>query len=194
MIRPLPFVWPYALVFWAVELWAFYPELSVLRSAKRSGNTQDAKSLQVILRGLNAAYFIAFAIAWGPWMQIRYYRTAIFFIGVALMVAGSLLRRHCFRQLGASFTGDVRATSEQKVVTSGAYSLLRHPSYTAAIILNIGIGLALGSWASVLVLVVTSLAVYSYRISVEERALLAAIGQPYELFMRSRKRLIPFIY
>ena len=194
MIRPLPFVWPYALVFWAVELWAFYPEFSVLRSAKRSGNTQDAKSLQVILRGLNAAYFIAFAIAFAPWMQILYYRTAMFFIGVALMVAGSLLRRHCFRQLGASFTGDVRATSEQKVVTSGAYSLLRHPSYTAAIILNIGIGLSLGSWASVLVLVVTSLAVYSYRISVEERALLAAIGQPYELFMRSRKRLIPFLY
>ena len=193
MIRPLPFVWPYALVFWTVELWAFYPEFSVLRSAKRSG-TQDAKSLQVILRGLNAAYFIAFAIAWAPWMQILSYRTAVFFIGVALMMAGSLLRRHCFRQLGASFTGDVRASSEQKVVTSGAYSLLRHPSYTAAIILNIGIGLALGSWTSVIVLVVTSLAVYSYRIAVEERALLAAIGQPYELFMRSRKRLIPFIY
>ncbi len=110
------------------------------------------------------------------------------------MIAGSLLRRHCFRQLGASFTGDVRASSEQRVVTSGAYSLLRHPSYTAAIILNTGIGLALGSWASVIVLVVVSFAVYGYRISVEERALLAAIGEPYEQFMSTRKRLIPFIY
>jgi protein-S-isoprenylcysteine O-methyltransferase Ste14 len=194
MIRPLPFVWPYALIFWTVEVWAFYPEFKVLRSARRSGNNQDAKSLQVILRGLNAAYFVAFAIAWAPRMQVLSARTAIFFVGVALMVAGSLLRRHCFRQLGASFTGDVRASSEQQVVTGGAYSLLRHPSYTAAIILNIGIGLALGSWASVIVLVVTSFAVYSYRISVEERALLAEIGQPYEQFMRSRKRLIPFIY
>ena len=194
MIKPLPFAWPYALLFWTVEVWAFYPEFRVLRTAQRSGNTQDAKSLQVILRGLNAAYIAAFAIAFAPWMQILSNRTAVFFTGVALMVAGSLLRRHCFRQLGASFTGDVRASSQQKVVTTGAYSFLRHPSYTAAIILNIGIGLALGSWASVIVLVLISLAVYSYRISVEERALLAEIGEPYGQFMRSRKRLIPFIY
>jgi protein-S-isoprenylcysteine O-methyltransferase Ste14 len=194
MIKPLPFAWPYALLFWTVELWAFYPEFKVLRGARRSGNTQDAKSLQVILRGLNAAYFIAFAVAWVPWMQMLSDRAAVFFIGVALMIAGSLLRRHCFRQLGASFTGDVRASSEQMVVTSGAYSLLRHPSYTAAIILNTGIGLALGSWASVIVLVVVSFAVYGYRISVEERALVAAIGEPYEQFMNTRKRLIPFIY
>jgi protein-S-isoprenylcysteine O-methyltransferase Ste14 len=36
--------------------------------------------------------------------------------------------------------------------------------------------------------------VYSYRIAVEERAMLAAIGEPYREFMRTRKRLIPFVY
>lgn len=194
MLKPLPFVWPYALVFWAIELWAFYPEFRVLRYAKRSGNTQDAKSLQVILFGLNFAFAASFGIAWLPVMQIMTYRVAFFFIGVALMVAGSLLRRHCFRMLGTSFTGDVRATSDQQVISRGAYSMLRHPSYTAAILLNIGVALALGSWASLLILGVTSLVVYSYRISVEERALAAAIGEPYQDFMRTRKRLIPFVY
>jgi protein-S-isoprenylcysteine O-methyltransferase Ste14 len=193
-VRPLPFVWPYALLFWAVELWAFYPEFRVLQGAQRSGNATDAKSVQVILFGLNVAFFLSFLIAWMHSFRIQSDRVAVFFIGVALMIAGSVFRRHCFRMLGESFTGDVRARSDQEVVTRGAYSLLRHPSYTAAIIMNIGIALALGSWASLVILLVASVVVYSYRISVEERALVAAIGEPYRQFMSTRKRLIPFVY
>jgi len=193
-VRPLPFVWPYALIFWTVDVWAFYPEFGVLWRANREGNVKDANSLQVILFGLNIAYFGAFVGAWWHPMQIVNYRLGIFFIGIALMIAGSLLRRHCFRMLGESFTGDVRASTDQKVVNRGAYSILRHPSYTAAIILNAGLALALGSWASLILIVVASFLVYSYRISVEERALLNTIGEPYRDFMNSRKRLIPFVY
>jgi len=43
-------------------------------------------------------------------------------------------------------------------------------------------------------LAVASVAVYGFRMVVEERALLAAIGTPYQEFMNTRKRLIPFIY
>ncbi|MFI5311021.1 MAG: methyltransferase family protein, partial [Gemmatimonadales bacterium] len=87
-----------------------------------------------------------------------------------------------------------RAHADQQVVTSGAYAKLRHPAYTGGIVMNTGIGVALGSWASALLLLVVSFLVYAYRIKVEERALLAAIGEPYREFMRTRKRLIPFIY
>jgi protein-S-isoprenylcysteine O-methyltransferase Ste14 len=118
----------------------------------------------------------------------------VFLTGVALLVSGSLLRRHCWRMLGESFTGDVRASSGQAVVTRGAYALVRHPSYTAGILMNTGIGVALGNWASALILAVISFAVYQYRITVEERALLATIGEPYRVFMRTRKRLIPYVY
>ena len=96
--------------------------------------------------------------------------------------------------LGASFTGDVRASADQEIVTRGAYAILRHPSYTAGILMNTGIGIALGSWGSAATLALVSFAVYSYRIMVEERALLAIIGEPYKRFMSTRKRLIPFVY
>ena len=62
------------------------------------------------------------------------------------------------------------------------------------VLMNAGIGVALGSWGSTTVLVLASLAVYSYRIAVEERALLAVVGEPYREFMRTRRRLIPYIY
>ncbi len=60
--------------------------------------------------------------------------------------------------------------------------------------MNIGTGLALGSWASTALLALAAFAVYSYRIAVEERALLRVIGEPYRDFMTKRRRLIPFIY
>jgi protein-S-isoprenylcysteine O-methyltransferase Ste14 len=36
--------------------------------------------------------------------------------------------------------------------------------------------------------------VYTYRVRVEERALLAAIGEPYRRFMQTRKRFVPFLF
>jgi protein-S-isoprenylcysteine O-methyltransferase Ste14 len=56
-----------------------------------------------------------------------------------------------------------------------------------------GIGIALENWASVAILILVSVAVYSYRVAVEERALLETIGEPYATFMRTRKRFVPFI-
>lgn len=193
-MTPLPFVWPYALVFWAVDLWAFGPEFAIIRRARRSPSATDARSMQVIVIGMWIAYVAAFPLAWVPVLQIRGHRVGVFLVGVALLVGGSLLRRHCWRMLGASFTGDVRAMADQEVVTRGAYAFLRHPSYTAGIVMNTGVGVALGSWASTVLLMVASVAVYRYRMAVEERALLAAIGEPYERFLRTRKRLIPFVY
>jgi len=192
-VTPLPFVWPYALLFWAANFWAFSPEFRIIRRTQ-VGNTQDAKSRQVILLGTGIASVAAFPLAWVPALQISSHRVGVFFLGVALLVSGSLLRRHCWRMLGAAFTGDVRARADQDVVTRGAYAVLRHPSYTAGIIMYTALGIALGSWASGIILAAASCAVYAYRIKVEERALLAAIGEPYERFMRTRKRLIPFVY
>jgi protein-S-isoprenylcysteine O-methyltransferase Ste14 len=194
-MTPLPYVWPYALVFWAVFLWAFAPEFGIIQRAAKDQTATDSKSLQVIMLGQGLAFLVSFPLAWIAAFQFApSHRMAAFAAGVIMLAGGSLLRRHCFRTLGSSFTGDVRANENQKVVERGAYRILRHPAYTAGTIMNAGVGVAMGSWASATLLAVASLVVYSYRISVEERALLAAIGEPYREFMKTRKRLIPFIY
>ena len=194
-MTPLIYTWPYALLFWTVFVWAFMPEYGILRRARRTQGESDSKSLQVIVAGQSIAFFGSFALAWIPSLQFApAHRAIALYIGVALIVAGSLLRRHCWRMLGASFTGDVRAHQDQQVVGRGAYRFLRHPSYTAGIVVNAGVGIALGSWIGAVLLSVASAVVYMYRISVEERTLVAVIGEPYREFMKTRKRLIPFVY
>ena len=194
-LRPLPFVWPYAAIYWAVFVWAFLPEFRIVRRARRQQTATDSRSLQVILAVGSLSFFAAYPMAFVPALQITaVHRVPVFALGIATMVAGALLRRHCWRLLGESFTGDVRVREDQAVVSAGAYRFVRHPSYTAGVLLNAGIGIALGSWAAALLLTVTSVAAYVYRMNVEERALASVIGQPYRDFMSTRKRLIPFIY
>jgi protein-S-isoprenylcysteine O-methyltransferase len=197
-MTPLPFVWPYWPLFWVVVIWAFSPEFGIVRRAQKAAahaDSPDAGSVGVIVFGGGIAMAIAFALAWVPSLRVpTALNPAVFLIGVATIVAGSLLRRYCFRLLGASFTGDVRARPDQSIITTGPYALVRHPSYSAGMLMNTGMGLALGSWASAALLAVASLAIYSYRITVEERTLVAVLGEPYRQFMRTRRRLIPFIY
>ena len=197
-MRPLPFVWPYWLLFWTVFLWAFSPEYRIVRDARKPAarsDSPDAGSVRLIILGMGVASIIAFPLAWVAALRLpAAWRPVAFGIGMATLIAGSLLRRHCWRLLGASFTGDVRARADQPIVTTGAYALVRHPSYSAGILMNAGIGLALGSWGSTALLVLASFVVYRYRIAVEERALLAIVGEPYRQYIRTRRRLIPFVY
>ncbi|KAJ8509106.1 hypothetical protein ONZ45_g8690 [Pleurotus djamor] len=51
--------------------------------------------------------------------------------GVSLLAA--LYRRHCFAVLGRHFTFDLAIRKNHKLITSGPYSIVRHPSYTCAL-------------------------------------------------------------
>lgn len=192
-MRPLPFVWPYAAAFWAVYVWAYAPEFGfVVRGRRSPVPKEDAGSLPLVLTGMYVATLLAFVAA--PVVAPFPHRIAIFWIGLALLISGSLLRRHCFRVLGDRFTFAVTVDADQQVVDRGAYRWVRHPSYTGGTIMIIGVGLALGNWVSLLILTATTIAVYAYRVKVEERALLARIGEPYRIYMTRRKRFIPFVF
>jgi len=196
-MRPLPFVWPYALVFWVIYVWAFLPEWKVVQGGRegvKDADSKDSGSLKAILGGMWAALLIAYPLAFvKAWAFPQRWQLPLFVVGVLLIVLGSLLRRYCFRTLGEYFTGDVKARPDQPVITSGPYRLVRHPSYTAGMMMFIGIGLALGSWFSFALLTIATIATYSYRVAVEERVLLETIGEPYGKYMKERKRFIPYI-
>ena len=196
-MKPLPFVWPYALIFWPIYVWAFLPEMKVVKAgregAKHAGS-KDSGSMNVLLAATGVALFVSYPIAFvEAWSFPRSWHLPLFTAGLLLIVLGTLLRRYCWRTLGEYFTGDVRVREGQPVIRSGPYRLVRHPSYTAAMMMFIGIGLSLGSWLSLALVTVVAIASYSYRVVIEERALLDTIGEPYGAYMRECKRFIPYI-
>jgi protein-S-isoprenylcysteine O-methyltransferase Ste14 len=197
MTIPLPFTWPYFLVFWPVYAWVFFPEFRIVRRSTRNtpAPAEDRGSLRVVLAGFSVAMISAFILSFvAHRATLPGNRSVWFFIGLLTLVSGSLLRRHCFRILGTFFTGAVVIQADHRVVDAGAYRWVRHPAYSAALLIVSGIAFSLGNWLSFVVSFVVAFIAYSYRAHVEEQALLSSLGAPYARFMATRKRFIPFIW
>jgi len=140
---------------------------------------------------LGLGFTLSFAI---PQATMMWKRTSVFFAGITLMLAGLAFRFYAMWVLGRFFTYDVAVHAGQTIVEAGPYRYIRHPSYTGALITLVGLGLALGNWAAVLAILACMGAAYAYRISVEESALVAALGEPYKQYMRRTRRLVPFLF
>jgi protein-S-isoprenylcysteine O-methyltransferase Ste14 len=119
---------------------------------------------------------------------------AIFWIGILIIALGFALRIWAVTTLGKSFRTTVETNVDQKVIKSGPYRLIRHPSYSGILLFCLGYGIAVQNWLSLLVAVVLPLSALLYRIQVEEKALVASLGTEYETYLRSTKKLIPWVW
>lgn len=98
------------------------------------------------------------------------------------------------RSLGKYFTVDVTIREDHKIKKDGFYGVLRHPSYAASLLTFLGLGLYLNNWLSLIIACVPPFLAFSYRIAVEEKALVEQFGQDYLDYRKSTKKLIPYIY
>jgi protein-S-isoprenylcysteine O-methyltransferase Ste14 len=73
----------------------------------------------------------------------------IWALGTFIAIAGGLLRLRAYRELGRFFTFEISILKDHELVTSGPFSVVRHPSYTGLLALLWGSALAVaapGSW------------------------------------------------
>ncbi len=161
----------------------------------RHGSRADRGSLLVVICSAVAGIGGGFALAGGVQSAaIPDGRWPIFVVGLVLMCVGIAIRQWAITLLGQFFTIDIRVHPDQIVVERGPYRWVRHPSYTGIIITFAGIGLALGNWAALGLLLVVPTAGLLVRIRFEERALLEGLGEPYRRFAAGRSRLVPGVW
>jgi protein-S-isoprenylcysteine O-methyltransferase Ste14 len=161
----------------------------------KRGTRADRSSMLVVIAavviGMVAAFFAASSL---PAAAIQWARWSVYIVGLVLMWAGILLRQWAIRLLGRYFTVDVRVQADQPVVANGPYRYVRHPSYSGMILTFIGMGLCLGNWLSLAVLVVLPTVGLVLRIGVEERILFDQLGEPYRRYAQGRRRLVPGLW
>ncbi|MBA2678124.1 MAG: isoprenylcysteine carboxylmethyltransferase family protein [Ktedonobacteraceae bacterium] len=157
---------------------------------RRQDNGSFITLITLILLSLLFGTLIAFNV---PATTITVARFFLFWLGILLLNGGIVLRWYAINTLGAYFTTKVAIAPNQTLIETGPYRLIRHPSYTGLMLTLLGYSLCLTNWVSSLVIVGCALLGLSYRIRVEERVLMAQLGQPYREYMRHTKRLIPFV-
>ena len=181
----------------ACAIW-YVPELIgtfYQRAARRHGTRHDRGSYAVLIGVLWSGLMLGFGIAvLVPWAAIPVLRLPLFWLGIADILAGVAVRWYAIRVLGRFFTRDVAIQAGQTVVQAGPYRFVRHPAYSGTLLTLLGLGLTLGNWLALLVVLVSGVVGHGYRVHVEEQALIAALGEPYRAYMRSTRRFIPGVW
>ena len=176
-------------------LWLLPEAYYFLRSVGRrpGGSAQDRLSGPALIVALVVAVTLGSSLADSvPQAAINWERPWLFGLGLAIAVAGIVVRCYAVRSLGRFFTVRVTTSFDQVVVDTGPYRYVRHPSYTGALMTVFGVLLCATNWLSLLCFVI-ALPGFAYRIAVEEAALTETLGDSYRDYMRRTKRLIPLI-
>jgi protein-S-isoprenylcysteine O-methyltransferase Ste14 len=163
----------------------------LIRGGRSAGTRRrDRGSFLLIYVGVVGYFVIALSFAGSDVAKLP---SPAYYLGIIIMVLGIVIRQWAIAVLGRFFSRTVRVREDQTVVETGPYRYVRHPSYTGTLIFFVGFGLALQSWGAVLVLLPIFAVAYGYRIHVEEKLLIAELGEPYVSYTRRTKRLIPFV-
>lgn len=112
--------------------------------------------------------------------------------GDALVALGLLIDFFVLRQntYGAS---TIHTVDDQKVITTGLYGLVRHPMYVGALVMIMGVPLALGSWWGLAIPALT-MPVLVWRILDEERLLKRDLPGYMEYTQKVQYRLVPHLW
>ncbi|HUR69379.1 MAG TPA: isoprenylcysteine carboxylmethyltransferase family protein [Candidatus Thermoplasmatota archaeon] len=114
--------------------------------------------------------------------------------GFAILLAGGAIRVLAIRTLAQHFRYELRVEEGQRLVRTGLYARVRHPSYLGLLLIAVGAPLTLASWIGALVSLAILLPLIALRIRDEERVLEEGFGAEYDRYRGESWRLLPYVY
>ena len=90
---------------------------------------------------------------------------------LVLVVVGQTLRLLAMRSLGERWTARVLVLPNEPLVTTGAFTHVRHPNYVGVVIEIFALPLVYAGWRTALFFTVANALLLRHRIAVEEEAL-----------------------
>jgi protein-S-isoprenylcysteine O-methyltransferase Ste14 len=188
------FVCVFLLCSLAISLWLAVADPKLLERRMKAGPAAETQRSQKIIVGLVFVAFMGLMLLPAldrrfGWSDVPAWLVILGDLLVTLSYVGFFL---VFREntYGAA---TIQVAEGQRVISTGPYALVRHPMYSAAVVLMLGVPLALGSWWG-LVLVVSGVAVLVWRILDEERFLSDNLAGYTDYKNRVRFRLVPLVW
>ena len=190
--------WIFLLVFSVsvllITLYFLQKDPRLIESLIKAGPAAEQQKNQKIIQALASLFFILpFIVAsldhrFG-WSHVPTY---LVLLGDLLVTLGLYIVFLVFRE--NSFTSaTIEIQQEQKVISTGPYAVIRHPMYSGAFIMLLGVPLALGSWWA-LIFVFLLFAAIVWRLLEEEKFLAKNLTGYVSYRQKVRYRLIPYIW
>jgi protein-S-isoprenylcysteine O-methyltransferase Ste14 len=160
----------------------------------KAGPLAEKQKRQKVIQWFANFFFVALIILPGidhhlHWSQLS---VPLITLGDILVAIGLAVIFFVFRE-NSYTSGVIEVGKGQMVISTGPYRLVRHPMYAGAIVLILGIPLALGSsWG--LLLCLPMVAVIVWRLLDEEKYLSTNLAGYRDYCTITRYRLVPGIY
>ena len=157
-------------------------------------NTKEQEKPQMAVVAVSSLLFLAAFVAAGLDFRFGWTHVPIWLVCLAavLQLAAYGLYAEVMRE-NAWLSRTVEVQENQKVIDTGLYGIIRHPMYTATILLFLAMPLVLGSWVSFAIMLLYPVVIV-FRIRNEEQVLEAGLAGYREYKKRVRCRLLPFIW
>jgi len=178
----------------ALTLYLVKEDPALLQRRMRGGPTAEKEPVQKIIMSIASLGFVGLLVVPAldhrfGWSRMPPY---VALAGDVLVGAGWLAIFFVFRE--NSFTSAIiELAPDQKVVSSGPYAMVRHPMYSGALVMLLGIPIALGSWWGVLI-VAAFLPALIWRLVEEERFLAKNLAGYAAYQSRVKYRLLPWTW
>lgn len=175
----------------SICMWLTQPAFTV----KETSDKQNSDRFSVLL--ILAMSFISVVV---PVIDWAYFKTSqdglswITITGIVMIITGITFRALAVRYLGKYFTPTVQIKDDHQLITSGPYSIVRHPSYTGAFLAIVAGGVVLESLVGFIISCTAMIIAYYVRIGIEEKELTARFGNGYEAYKKNTKMIIPYVW
>lgn len=178
----------------AITVYLMKKDPKLLERRVNAGPGAEKKTSQKIIQFIAQIAFIAVLVF--PSVDHRFAWSVvppyIVVVGDVLVALGLLIVFFVFRE--NTFTSAIIDVSpEQEVISTGPYALVRHPMYIGALVMLLGVPLALGSWWGLLAIIPITLVIV-WRLLDEEKFLAKNLSGYLEYQNKVKYRLVPFIW
>ena len=129
-----------------ISVYLFRHDPRLLASRVQAGPTAETQRSQQVIQSLASLFFIAIFVVAGLDFRFHWSHTppVLSLVSDGFVALGFFIVFLVFRE-NTYTSAVIEVAEEQKVISSGPYSLVRHPMYSGAILLLVFTPLALGS-------------------------------------------------
>jgi protein-S-isoprenylcysteine O-methyltransferase Ste14 len=178
----------------ALSLYLMIADPALMQRRMRGGPTAEKEPVQKIIMIITSLGFVGLLVVPAldhrfAWSQMS---PMMALAGDVLVAIGWLAILVVFRENSFS-SATIELAPDQKVISTGPYALVRHPMYAGALVMLLGIPIALGSWWGILVFAAI-LPALIWRLFEEEKFLARNLAGYVEYQNKVRYRLIPAIW
>ena len=190
--------WIFLVVFFVppllITIYLMKHDPKLLERRTTAGPGAEQERIQNIIQALAGLAFIAIFIVSAldhrfGWSTVPAYVTAL---GDVLVIFGFYLVFLVFKE-NTFASGTIEVVAEQGVISTGPYALVRHPMYIGALVMLVGVPLALGSWWGLLA-IIPMIIVLILRLLDEEKFLAKNLAGYRDYQSKVRYHLFPLIW